>query len=170
MIYSNLLDEYSDGAPNKSVAPYISYYNTGFCLLSSSTRAPAKFSEYFSSMLPLQLVFTFLALACFQAAASQQNTRRVGLSVSVGCGKLLPHGQALGTVSNISISSGGFQRSYLVFIPPKYNAFIPTPLILSYHGGVRSAMDQLELDQLTSSEFNTQLIVVYPQGINVSIL
>jgi hypothetical protein len=135
MIYLNLLDKYSDGAPNKSIAPYISYYNIGFCLPFSSTRALAKSSESFSSMFHLQLAFTFLASACFQAAASQQNTRSVGLSASAGCGKLLPHGQALGIVSSVSISSGGLQRSYLIFIPPKYSAFIPTPLILSYHGG-----------------------------------
>jgi poly(3-hydroxybutyrate) depolymerase len=121
-------------------------------------------------MLPLQLAFTVLTAACFQAAASHQNTRSIGSLASAGCAKPLPHGQALETVSNVSISSGGFQRSYLLFIPPKYDEFIPTPLILSYHGGVRNAMDQLELDQLTNSEFNTQSIVVYPQGINVSVL
>jgi len=120
-------------------------------------------------MLPLQLPFTFLAAACFQAAASHQNTRNIGSLAFAGCGKSLPQGQALETVSNVSISSGGFQRSYLIFIPPKYDEFIPTPLILSYHGGVRNATDQLKLDQLTSSEFNTQSIVVYPQGINVSV-
>jgi hypothetical protein len=69
-------------------------------------------------MLPLQFAFTVLTAVCFQAAASHQNTRSIGSLASDGCGKPLPHGQALETVSNVSISSGGFQRSYLLFIPP----------------------------------------------------
>jgi poly(3-hydroxybutyrate) depolymerase len=113
------------------------------------------------------LIATFLAAACFQAAVSHPEARSIGVSAFAGCGKSLPHGQAVGSVTNVTISSGGFQRSYLVFIPPKYNAFIPTSLILSYHGGVRTALDQLELDDLTSPVFNTASMVVYPQGINV---
>ncbi|KAJ5669036.1 hypothetical protein N7462_010106 [Penicillium macrosclerotiorum] len=42
----------------------------------------------------------------------------------------------------------------------------PTPVIFSYHGGVRTAEDELKLDQLTNPEFNDKAIVVYPQGIN----
>ncbi|KAF8852581.1 carbohydrate esterase family 1 protein [Acephala macrosclerotiorum] len=86
-------------------------------------------------------------------------------SAYAGCGKLLPKGQTLGSVTNVSIASGGLQRSYLISIPPRYNAFIPAPLILSYHGGNRDALSQLQLDQLTNPEFNTVSMVVYPQGI-----
>jgi poly(3-hydroxybutyrate) depolymerase len=85
----------------------------------------------------------------------------------VGCGKALPYLQHKGSVSNVTIPSGGYQRSYLVFIPPTYDADIPTPIILSYHGGLRTAEDQLQLDEFTNPEFNTQSFVVYPQGINV---
>jgi poly(3-hydroxybutyrate) depolymerase len=74
----------------------------------------------------------------------------------------------LGNLPLFSITSGGFTRSYLVFIPPTYNPYVPTPLILSYHGGVRTALSQLELDDLTNPNFNTVSMVVYPQGINVS--
>jgi poly(3-hydroxybutyrate) depolymerase len=118
-------------------------------------------------MVNFHLIVTFLAGACFQAAVSHPASRSIGVSAFGGCGKLLPHGQAVGSVTNVTISSSGFQRSYLVFIPPKYNAFIPAPLILSYHGGARTALDQLELDDLTSPEFNTASMVIYPQGINV---
>jgi poly(3-hydroxybutyrate) depolymerase len=84
-----------------------------------------------------------------------------------GCGKQLPKGQSIGGVTNVTISSDGDNRSYLVFIPPEYNAFSLTPLILSYHGGSRNSSSQLLLDKLTSPEFNTESIVVYPQGIDV---
>jgi poly(3-hydroxybutyrate) depolymerase len=86
-----------------------------------------------------------------------------------GCGKALPNGQSSGSVSNVTMASDGHQRNYLIFIPPKYHSVIPTPAILSYHGGVRTAENQLLLDELTSPEFNTGSIVIYPQGINVRI-
>lgn len=84
-----------------------------------------------------------------------------------GCGKALPKGQFAGNVYNVTLASGGQDRSYLVSIPPTYHQDIPTPLILSYHGGNRDAEDQLQLDQLTDVQFNTASFVIYPQGINV---
>ncbi|KAF5718668.1 carbohydrate esterase family 1 [Fusarium globosum] len=77
----------------------------------------------------------------------------------------LPSGQSPGHVSNVSITSSGKERSFLVFIPPGYSKDQPTPAILSYHGGVRDAEDQLHLDQLTSADFNPGSLVIYPQGI-----
>lgn len=87
-----------------------------------------------------------------------------------GCGKALPPGQSYGAVSNVTVQSGGQDRSYLVSIPPSYNADILTPVILSYHGGNRDAEDQLKLDELTNLEFNIVSFVIYPQGINVCLL
>jgi poly(3-hydroxybutyrate) depolymerase len=86
-----------------------------------------------------------------------------------GCGGLLPGSQEIGSVANVSISSGGIDRYYLISIPPEYDSSIPSPVILSYHGGDRNAEDQLKLDELTNPQFNTQSFVVYPQGINVSL-
>lgn len=87
-------------------------------------------------------------------------------------GAAVPHdfhvGHTFKGASNVSIISDGVQRSYLLSIPPAYNGQTPVPLILSYHGGTRTAKDQLVLDQLTSPEFNPGAIVVYPQGIDVS--
>ncbi|KAK4934790.1 hypothetical protein LTR10_024030 [Elasticomyces elasticus] len=83
-----------------------------------------------------------------------------------GCGQTLPTGQQHGNTANVTIESDGLTRSYLVFVPPHYNPYIPTSVIFSYHGGSRTAQSQLQLDQLTNPEFNTALIVVYPQGIN----
>ncbi|OKL60968.1 hypothetical protein UA08_03692 [Talaromyces atroroseus] len=83
-----------------------------------------------------------------------------------GCGKELPPGQFTGSVSNITIISSGSERSYLVFVPPHYSPCVAKPIIFSYHGGDRTAEDQLKLDQLTNPEFNKNAFVVYPQGIN----
>jgi len=58
-------------------------------------------------------------------------------------------------------------RRYLLFVPPSYSPTAPTPVILSYHGGSRTADDQLALDGLTTPFFNTKYIVVYPYGIDV---
>lgn len=85
-----------------------------------------------------------------------------------GCGKSLPSGQTNGGTYNVSISSSGIDRTYLVFVPPHYNPWLPTPLILSYHGGNRNATQQLQLDLLTEPQFNTVSMVVYPQGQSVS--
>ena len=100
------------------------------------------------------------------AEAVTTNRSLPGPSV-VGCQKALPQGQSVGGVSNITITSGGLQRNYLISIPPTYLAEVPTSIILSYHGGLRTAEDQLQLDQLTNPEFNTFSFVVYPQGVNV---
>lgn len=110
-----------------------------------------------------------LIASCFMLAEAYATPRSLPGSAYAGCGKSLPKGQSLGSVTNVSIASDGLQRSYLVSIPPKYNLFIPTPLILSYHGGNRDALSQLQLDQLTNPEFNTVSMVVYPQGIAVCI-
>ncbi|ORX40577.1 carbohydrate esterase family 1 protein [Kockovaella imperatae] len=88
------------------------------------------------------------------------------LSQGTGCGSPLPSGQTPGSVTNVTIESGGLTRSYLVFVPPTYDPLLPTPLILSYHGGLQTAMDQLELDEFTKPYFNNDSFVIYPQGID----
>lgn len=84
-----------------------------------------------------------------------------GYELAITCG--LPSGK----VSNVTITSDSLNRSYLLSVPPNYQEGYPAPLVLSYHGGNRSACDQLELDRLTNPDFNTESVVVYPQGINV---
>ena len=77
-----------------------------------------------------------------------------------------PTGITTGKLVNDTLPSG---RSYLLFIPTSYvSRTSPAPLILSYHGGNRNASQQAALDLLTSTFFNTEYVVAYPQGINVS--
>ena len=130
-----------------------------FCLL---LHIPARDFETPPTMLLSVAVFVLTIVEAFAVSK--------GLSFPYleGCGKALPDGQSTGVVSNVTIVSGGNQRNYLILIPPYYHSKIPTPAILSYHGGVRTAEQQLLLDQLTNPVFNNLSFVIYPQGINVS--
>lgn len=88
----------------------------------------------------------------------------------INCKKPLPQGQELGGIYNMSISTNGIIRSFLISIPPCYTSQPETPVILSYHGGTRNASFQLELDEFTNPEFNRLAIVVYPQGLDVCVM
>lgn len=89
-------------------------------------------------------------------------------SSTAGCSKPLPKGQTPGGVYNVTIPSGGDSSRYvLLSVPPRYTVGNATPAILSFHGGRRTAKRQLELDLLTSAEFNTDKFVIYPQGVDV---
>ena len=97
------------------------------------------------------LFFSFLTLL---TSATHAN--------SAGCSQAST--QAPGTNKNYTIQIGTNQRSYTVFLPSSYNISNPNPLILSYHGNGKSALQQETLDQLSNPLFNTDHIVVYPQG------
>lgn len=84
----------------------------------------------------------------------------VGSSASVGCqgNKQV----ALDTTLNVALGD----RRYLLYFPVNYKPDTPAPLVLSYHGGTRTAEIQQALDLLTSTYFNQDYITVYPNGIN----
>lgn len=81
--------------------------------------------------------------------------------------KTLPQGQSIGATTNVTIQSSGIDRTYLISIPPKFDAGDLTPVIFSFHGGEENATEQQELSQFSNSEFNDFAIAIYPQGINV---
>lgn len=68
------------------------------------------------------------------------------------------------SVANVTVGD----RYYLLYIPVNYDPEEPAPLVLSFHGGSRVAEQQLNLDNLTSTAFNTDYIVAYPNGVGVS--
>ncbi|KIH89947.1 ferulic acid esterase (FaeA) [Sporothrix brasiliensis 5110] len=105
-------------------------------------------------------------VACLVGVLSMATASPCTTKAVTGCHKALPYGQSRGAVTNASITSNGLDRNYLVFVPPNYENKKPTQVILSFHGGTKTALQQLELDNLTLPEFNTDSIVVYPQGIN----
>ena len=86
---------------------------------------------------------------------------------TLGCG--VSHDSLAGANSTLfTISSSGGERQFLVHVPANYDADAPTGLIVSYHGNSRTASYQESLSQFSDPTFNSDLIAVYPQGINNS--
>jgi poly(3-hydroxybutyrate) depolymerase len=123
----------------------------------SSTRG---FSLRFSLLLPfLSLLLLFLHIA---HAADILAVPPTG-----ACGRPTPGGQRPGTHQEATINN----RSYLIFLPSNYgdgHSGLFRPLILSFHGGGMTPIQQLNLDNFTSPDFNQNAVVVYPEGENVS--
>lgn len=90
------------------------------------------------------------------------NVAAVEAVASTGCSS--PHNVSIGTTEVVKLGD----REYRLYFPVSYQSAKPAPLILSYHGGHRTAKWQEELDLLTSTYFNEDYIVVYPSGLNVS--
>jgi poly(3-hydroxybutyrate) depolymerase len=82
-----------------------------------------------------------------------------------GCPKRLPVGIEIDTPTNVTLVSGGIERRFLVNVPTAYSSQLESPVIISYHGGLQTAEQQLALDQFTNPFFQDFAIVVYPQGI-----
>lgn len=117
-----------------------------------------------SAMFLKTLLRLLLVGAAASACASPATTAN-------GCSKALPDGQEPGNVYKVTIPSGDDPDRYvLISVPPRYSAGSKTSAILSFHGGRKTAQDQLDLDLLTSTNFNSDKFVIYPQGIDVSYL
>lgn len=82
---------------------------------------------------------------------------------SPGCSTDNSNGVQIDTTLNVNIGD----RRYLLYLPVNYEPDRPAPLVLSYHGGTRTAETQQGLDLLTTTYFNRDYIVVYPNGIGV---
>ncbi|TWU77765.1 hypothetical protein ED733_008655 [Metarhizium rileyi] len=118
-------------------------------------------------MMLLSLFFLFTLTAAASVIPPKVSPASPASSASpAGCRKSLPKGQSAGKVSSINITSSGERRTFLLSLPPKYHPDTPAPVILSYHGNSRDAEYQLGLDRLTSPEFNSAAVVIYPQGID----
>lgn len=62
------------------------------------------------------------------------------------------------------IDFGGTQRSYLVHVPRSYNAQVPTPVVLAFHGGGSNADAMAAYCGLNEKADEAGFIVVYPAG------
>lgn len=110
-----------------------------------------------------------MLLLRFAGLAACAWTSAAATTPSTGCGKTLPAGVVPGGDStNVTIFSGGIERSYLIHLPANYSTHTPVPLILSYHGRTKSASEQEELSQFSNASYNPSAIAVYPQGVAVS--
>ena len=85
-----------------------------------------------------------------------------------GCGAGSASFISNGKSANVSIDSGGRQRSFLLHIPKSYSGVMPVALILSFHGRGKNAKSQEDLSQFSNVTFNPDAIAVYPQGIVVN--
>ena len=89
---------------------------------------------------------------------------------STGCGKTTDTRLQPGEPSReftIESHAGGGQRHFHLHMPASYPANEPAPLILVFHGKSQNASEIEAQTQLSSPDFNSNAIVVYPQGIKV---
>ncbi|KAK6079314.1 hypothetical protein SCUP515_03974 [Seiridium cupressi] len=56
-------------------------------------------------------------------------------------------------------------RSFMYWLPPKYDPETPAPVILSYHGIRQSPAKQANLDWFGDTMYNQNYIAVYPQAV-----
>lgn len=96
------------------------------------------------------------------AVAPQVDMGDVAVNASPGCS--VDNQVQIDTTLNVTLGD----RRYLLYFPMNYQPDKPAPLVLSYHGGTRTAESQQALDLLTTTYFNQDYVVVYPNGVNVS--
>lgn len=101
-------------------------------------------------------IFWLSALVCLLSMMGTQTAN------ALGCGT--HQNVTTGQTTNVTLGD----RWFLLYMPEKYDPTTPSPLILSFHGGDQTAPDQQELDLLSTSYFNQQHVVIYPNGIGVS--
>jgi poly(3-hydroxybutyrate) depolymerase len=84
-----------------------------------------------------------------------------------GCNKALPDGIKPDDSVNLTIpsSSGVATRKYRLHLPKDYDGTKKLPLILSYHGRTRDALNQEKLSQFSNASYGFEGISVYPQGV-----
>ncbi len=66
--------------------------------------------------------------------------------------------------STRSLVHAGIERTYLLHIPPGYDATRPTPLVLAFHGIGLNAEEMVRISKLSEQADTSGFIVVYPNG------
>ena len=65
------------------------------------------------------------------------------------------------------ISHDDHNREYLLYIPPDYSDQIDAPVVLNFHGYASSALDQLRLSDWRKLADENNIILIYPQGLEM---
>jgi polyhydroxybutyrate depolymerase len=65
---------------------------------------------------------------------------------------------------DFSLEHDGIERTYKVHVPPSYNKYSPTPVIINLHGGGGNAEGQIEVSRMNETSDEEGFIVVYPNG------
>lgn len=63
-----------------------------------------------------------------------------------------------------TLTVGDIERSYLLHVPPKYDAAKPTPVVLCYHGAVMNGQTQVHFTGMSAKSDQAGFLVVYPNG------
>lgn len=88
---------------------------------------------------------------------------------SSGCGKALSAGikqGSTGSSNNITITSSGIERTFLLHVPQVYTPTNAHGLIFSFHGRSQTGAEQERLSQFSNYDFNPNMLAVYPNGVN----
>lgn len=114
----------------------------------------------------------FLVSTAFLTGSSVVDSATIAGRCNAGCGK--PR-KADGKTRSFTINSTCCSnitptRNYDIHLPTNYNPNNPTALILSYHGAGETTEDQERQSQLSNESYNPDMIVVYPEGFNVSLI
>ncbi len=67
-----------------------------------------------------------------------------------------------------TLVSGGWTRSYLLHVPETYDATKPVPLVLNFHGLLKSGSYQQDYTGMSDKADEEGFIVAYPDGIESS--
>ena len=73
-----------------------------------------------------------------------------------------------GYFPNETIISGGIERTYILYVPPKYKNNRPTPLVFNFHGLGSTAAGQLGYSEMTALADKYKFIIVAPNGVGNS--
>ncbi|KFY41357.1 hypothetical protein V494_03047, partial [Pseudogymnoascus sp. VKM F-4513 (FW-928)] len=109
------------------------------------------------------MIFTSpLAGASLLLLLAETGTAAVLQPRASGCGIVRDYkGQ---THTGKTIESGGYTRTYDVYLPPNYDENKPNPLIISYHGAHGTSAKQRGLDHFDDNNWNPEHVVVWPNG------
>ena len=83
---------------------------------------------------------------------------------SSGCGKPLAANLVVGKTTARAIASGGSNRSYLLHLPANYDARIPAPVLLNFHGFGSDPERQNAVSAFEPMSDREGFILVTPDG------
>ncbi len=66
--------------------------------------------------------------------------------------------------SEHTLTVGGLERSYVLHLPPGYDASRPAPLVLDFHGITLDACEMMRISGLNAQSDAAGFIVVYPNA------
>jgi polyhydroxybutyrate depolymerase len=97
-------------------------------------------------------------------------------TASKGCGKkiktsLKPGGPSKSFTFESNAGDGTLMRRRVrMYMPEAYEADKPSPLIIAFHGKYRNGTAFERITEFSNPEINKDAIVLYPDGIDVSLV